>query len=168
MDGKRVLPAITDEMLDGFMFSGVVIREINHSIMLGVQLGHNCALPNCHAIARVVNKFVKGFEVVDGFIPIIKTKIVNGSAGFGVMPMHHSWLALKSDTKFILDVIPLGSVPPFISPTFLYLDEYSPVYLSHKLPESVSMEEIDRDAEKMFEIIGKSFVQKRKELKSAA
>ncbi len=161
MDGKRILPAITDEMMDGFMRSQIFINEVNSLVIDGVKLGDDCALPNCHSVVRVASKFFQEFDLVDGFIPILKSKIQDGKlCDFKISPMHHSWLALKSNSRFILDIMPIGAVPPFIVPLFLYLDEYSPDYVSGGLPENVSLDEINKDADAMFKALAKSFGKK--------
>lgn len=169
MTAQRVLPPIDDEMFSGFESVSLLMREASGLILSKTNLGVECAFPNCHAVVRVIHRFVKdAFDIVDGFIPMVKASVKDGKVGTDCVPMYHSWLALKRDRRCIIDVLPIGSIPPFPSPVFLYLDEYSPEYVPCLLDEVVSMGKVAHDAEYMFRVLGQAIVARQQKLQNAA
>lgn len=167
--GARILPPLEEDMYKGFWMISVCMREANKLVLNKTNLGVDCAFPDCHAIVRAVHRFVSGaFDVVDGCVPVLKELVVQGEPHIMPVPMYHSWLALKREQRCIIDVVPLGTMPMFPSPAFLYLDEYAPEYVVGALSSGVSLEQVERNAEHMGRLLAEVLRDKLQEKQKAA
>ena len=161
----RKVPNI-DEFYDLFIKMRILMDHLNYHLIKGQKLCRDSgdAIPVCHVMTRVFARFTSNdFLVVDGSLTGIYSNELGEEYGRKAIiatedlkpfacrfqMLHHSWLVYKNDPRFIVDILPLGSIPGLVMPLPIFLDEYAQAYTSIGLPKNVSLDQIEKQVDEV-------------------